>query len=270
VRITVLGKSPSWQDAGGACSGYLVEDGASCLLLDCGSSVFSQLRRVRDYVDVDAIVVSHMHADHFLDLIPFAHALTYAPRQQRAAGNGSPCSLGSPGDGGPARPRLLVPPGAIAMLRFLAEAGGQPRLFDAAFALREYDVAEVVEVGDLRVRLQPVPHYIPTNAIEVSRADRDARFTYGADHRPTDALREFAAATDLLMLEATLTQPEAHEPRGHMTPAEAGAVAAGCDAGRLVLTHISDELDYDWALAQAARSYAGPIEIARGGGVYEV
>jgi ribonuclease BN (tRNA processing enzyme) len=264
VRITVLGKSPSWQDAGGACSGYLVEDGASCLLLDCGSSVFAQLRRVRDYVDVDAIVVSHMHADHFLDLIPFAHALIYAPRQQRAAADGSA------GNGARARPRLLVPPGAIAMLRLLAEAGGQPRLFDAAFALREYDVAEVVEVGDLRVRLQPVPHYIPTNAIEVSRGGRDGRFTYGADHRPTDALREFAAATDLLMLEATLTQPEPHEPRGHMTPAEAGAVAAGCDAGRLVLTHISDELDYDWALAQAARSYAGPIEIARGGGVYEV
>ena len=44
MRITVLGKSPSWQDAGGACSGYLIEDGATSLLLDCGNGVFSKLR----------------------------------------------------------------------------------------------------------------------------------------------------------------------------------------------------------------------------------
>ena len=82
MRITVLGKSPSWQDIDGACSGYLIEDGDTALLLDCGNGVFSKLRRFIDYVDVDAVVLSHLHADHFLDLVPFSYALTYAPRQQ--------------------------------------------------------------------------------------------------------------------------------------------------------------------------------------------
>ena len=82
LRITVLGKSPSWQDAGGACSGYLVEEAEHVLLIDCGNGVFAKLRRYRDYVDVDAVVISHLHADHFLDLVPYAYALTYAPRQQ--------------------------------------------------------------------------------------------------------------------------------------------------------------------------------------------
>ena len=82
MQITVLGKSPSWQDADGACSGYLIEEHGTALLLDCGSGVFSKLRRFRDYVDVDAVVISHLHADHFLDLVPYAYALTYAPRQQ--------------------------------------------------------------------------------------------------------------------------------------------------------------------------------------------
>jgi ribonuclease BN (tRNA processing enzyme) len=49
VRITVLGKSPAWQDADGACSGYLVQDGETILLIDCGSGVFAKLRRVVDY-----------------------------------------------------------------------------------------------------------------------------------------------------------------------------------------------------------------------------
>ena len=82
MRITVLGKSPSWQDPGGACSGYLVEETGVVLLLDCGNGVFGKLRSRVDYVDVDVVVISHLHADHFLDLIPYAYALTYSPRQQ--------------------------------------------------------------------------------------------------------------------------------------------------------------------------------------------
>ena len=64
MRITVLGKSPAWQDADGACSGYLVQENGSCLLLDCGNGVFSKLRRFHEYVDVDAVVITHLHADH--------------------------------------------------------------------------------------------------------------------------------------------------------------------------------------------------------------
>ena len=81
MRLTVLGKSPSWQDADGACSGYLIEEGGTSVVLDCGNGVFSKLRRYRDYTRIDAVVVSHLHADHFLDLVPFSYALTYAPRQ---------------------------------------------------------------------------------------------------------------------------------------------------------------------------------------------
>ena len=82
MRLTVLGKSPSWQDADGACSGYLLEEEGTTVLLDCGNGVLSKLRRFRDYTNVDAVVISHLHADHFLDLVPFSYALTYAPRQQ--------------------------------------------------------------------------------------------------------------------------------------------------------------------------------------------
>jgi ribonuclease BN (tRNA processing enzyme) len=264
VRITVLGRSPSWQDAGGACSGYLVEDADSCVLLDCGSGVFAQLRRVRDYVDVDAIVVSHMHADHFLDLIPYAHALTYAPRQQREP------VAGWPGTEHPARPRLIVPPGASELLRLLAKAGGQPGIFDAAFELGEYALDQTLALGCLRARFQPVPHYIPTNAIEMTSEHGGGRFVYGADHGPTEVLREFAGGAELLVLEATLPVPEPGDERGHMTAREAGALAADCGAQRLLLTHITDELDHEHALAEARRVYDGPVEIARAGAVYEV
>src|ERR1700748_2478828 len=82
VRITVLGKSPAWQDADGACSGYLVEGGGRRVLLDCGPGVFGKLRRFVDYLEIDAVVISHQHADHVFDLVPFASGLRYTPRQQ--------------------------------------------------------------------------------------------------------------------------------------------------------------------------------------------
>ena len=90
MRITVLGKSPAWQDAGGACSGYLVQEGETTLLLDCGNGVFGKLRERVDYTDVDAVLISHMHADHFIDLIPYSYALLLTPRQQPVPVAGPP------------------------------------------------------------------------------------------------------------------------------------------------------------------------------------
>ncbi len=247
----MLGKSPSWPDAGGACSGYLVDADDTCVLLDCGSGVVGRLRLVRDYAAVDAVVVSHMHADHFLDLIPYACALSYAPREHNA------------------RPQLLLPPGGRAILDAITAAGHQEAVVERAFEVREYDIAAGDRVGAVELRFQPVPHFVPANAVEL-RCGEGRRFTFGADHGPTDALDDFAADTDLLMLEATLLEPGATGPRGHLTAAEAGKHAARCRAARLVLTHISDELDADHALAEARRSYAGPLEIARAGAEYVV
>ena len=130
----MLGKSPAWQDAGGACSGYLVSPGGTRLLIDCGSGVFGKLRAVVDYADVDAVVVSHLHADHILDLVPFASGLTYAPRHQPVPVDGHP------GTDEPPRPRLLAPPGAQdAFRRLCAASGMREEHIERAFALEEYD-----------------------------------------------------------------------------------------------------------------------------------
>jgi ribonuclease BN (tRNA processing enzyme) len=78
----------------------------------------------------------------------------------------------------------------------------------------------------------------------------------------------FANGTDMLLIEATLPRPERTGERGHLTPHEAGEHAALAGAGRVVLTHISDELDADWALAEARQAFGGPVELASEGTVY--
>jgi ribonuclease BN (tRNA processing enzyme) len=264
VRLTVLGKSPSWQDAGGACSGYLVEDGDIAVLIDCGNGVFSKLRLFRDYVDVDAVVLSHLHADHMLDLVPFSYALTYAPRQQ-------PVPVDRwPGTDHPARPRLHAPPGARDAFRRLTGTWGPEDLIEKAFDLREYEEADTLEIGSLRVSFQGVPHFVDTYAMRLSTTNGAGRLVYGADCSPTEELTRFATDADLMLMEATLPRPERTGKRGHLTPREAGEHALAAHAGRLVLTHISDELDADWACSEAADAFEGVVEVAREGAVYEV
>ena len=110
MKLTVLGKSPAWTDAGGAGSGYLLEEGDTRVLLDAGSGVFAKLRAATDYAGIDAVVITHVHGDHFLDLIPFSYALT----------------LSAHGRGGPEqkRPRLFAPPGGVETLRAVTSAWG--------------------------------------------------------------------------------------------------------------------------------------------------
>jgi ribonuclease BN (tRNA processing enzyme) len=262
LQVTVLGKSPSWQDAAGACSGYLVREQGSSVLLDCGNGVFSKLRQICDYVDVDAVVITHMHADHFLDLVPFSYALRYAPRQQPLP------VAGWPGTAEPARPRLHLPAGGGEVLRRVVSCWGPEDLIDSAFEVREYAADDVLSLGPLTVSFCEVPHYVATFAVDL--ACSGARFTYGADCRPNDDLVRFASDTDLLLIEATLPRPERDGIRGHLTAHEAGEHGRGAGAHRLVLTHFSDELDPELMGAEGADGFGGPVDLAVEGAVYTV
>jgi ribonuclease BN (tRNA processing enzyme) len=247
VRITVLGKSPAWQDADGACTGYLVQGGGQTVLLDCGPGVFAKLRRHVDYAAVDAVVISHLHADHILDLVPFASGLRYGPRRPAAP------------------PRLIAPPGAReAFAGMSAATAMSAEHIELAFDVQLYDPADTVALGDLRVRFQPVPHFIPANAVEI--AGDGARMTFSADCGPNEELCAFARGTDLLLIEATLPEPDA----GHLTPLQAGEHGARAQARHVVLTHFSDELDAEWARAEGARGFGAPVDLAAEGAVYEL
>jgi ribonuclease BN (tRNA processing enzyme) len=93
---------------------------------------------------------------------------------------------------------------------------------------------------------------------------------YGADSSPSEELVEFVTDCELLVIEATLPRPERSGMRGHLTPEEAGEHARKAGARRVVLTHISDELDATWARRQASEAYGAPVEVAVEGSVYEI
>jgi ribonuclease BN (tRNA processing enzyme) len=125
-------------------------------------------------------------------------------------------------------------------------------------------------VGPLRFEFRSVPHFTETFAIGVTSANGSGRLAYGADSSPSQELCEFVKGCDLLVIEATLPRPERTGVRGHLTPAEAGEHARAAGVKRVVITHISDELDATWARTQASNAFGRAVEVAREGAVFQL
>jgi len=244
--VTVLGSSSSIPRPARASSSYLVRAAQTSVVLDLGTGGFSNLRRYLAADDIDAVVVSHMHPDHFIDLIPLRYALRYGPRSNRR------------------RVSLYLPPqGEVALRRLVAafapEADGD--FLADVYDVREYDPEGALEVGAVRVRFAPTAHYIPTFAIRCDVAG--ASVAYSADTAPSASVAALAADSDLFLCEATLAPGtvEALE-RGHLTPREAGELGAAARTRRLVLTHYGGETKPGDLAADAATAFAGEITVA--------
>lgn len=259
MELTILGGSAATPNAGDASSGYLVSSGTTAILIDCGSGVVSKLRSCCDPRTLSGVIISHLHADHTLDLIALRYGLHYTP----------------PGPG--AAIPLYLPPGGSAFLARLAAvfALGNERasgFWDSVLAPREYGdylaSGESLRIGDLAIRFAPMVHYIPVWALRIEEVATGRVLTYSADTGPAAPLAEFAADSDLFLCEATLLQHspgEAPAHRGHLTATEAGTIAATANVQRLVLTHLWAELGFEQYLADARTTFAGPIDVARSG-----
>ena len=217
VRLTVIGSSPAWPNPGGACSGYLV-DGR--LLLDCGPGVLAKLRQREVWPSVEAIAITHLHLDHWGDLIPWVWG-----------------SLFGPGD---SRPALWLPPGSGDELQPILHRLGSEDMFERAFDVTEYEPRRPFTAAGLEVTAVPVVHY-DIDAYGF-RVQGDRLVAYSGDTGPCDELVELARDADLFVAEATLERGDDDGPvRGHLAPDEAAAAAEAAGAKRLLLTHRPQE-----------------------------
>ena len=210
-----------------------------------GTGALANLRRYADYDRIGAVVISHMHADHFIDLIPLRYALRYGPRRRTG------------------KLPVHLPPGGLATLKRLVSAfapeGGD--FLNDVFALHEYDPRRPLAIDGATLRFAHTEHYIPTFAIRWERGA--ASVTYSADTAPDDRVVALARESDLFLCEATLRSGETETgERGHSSAADAAAMAQAAHVRRLILTHYGEEstaLDLD---ESAREGFDGPILVA--------
>ncbi|MGH8890168.1 MAG: MBL fold metallo-hydrolase [Acidothermaceae bacterium] len=246
MHLTVIGCAGSHPGPESGCSSYLLTHDGFRLLIDLGNGALGELQNHVDPRDVDAIFITHLHGDHWLDLVPLAHVRRHHP------------------DG-------RVPP----VIPVFAPAAERGRV-SGAFGRPVESLADVFEfhnprettIGPFEVIPLRTRHPVETYAVRVSSSGKT--LVYTADTGPFDELAGFARGTDLLLAEAGFVDGADNPPDSHLTATQAGELAKQTAAGRLVITHVAPWHDAAVQRDRAARAFGGPTELARRGSTFVV
>ncbi len=246
MRVTVVGSAGSFPAADAPCSSYLVEADGYRVVLDLGSGALGALQRHADLYRIDAVVLSHLHPDHCMDLCGYYVARKYRP-------------------GGPP-PRLPVygPGGTADRMARAYDLPPDPGMRDV-FDFRTVTPGEFA-LGPFGVRVDRVNHPVETYAIRLEHGGRSV--TYSGDTGECEALVRLASGTDLLLCEASFLEGRDTVPDLHLTGRQAGEHARRAGAGRLVLTHIPVWTDPERTFADARAAFGGATDLARPGASY--
>jgi ribonuclease BN (tRNA processing enzyme) len=247
VRLTVLGCAGSFPSAASPCSSYLVQADGHTVLVDMGNGSLGALQRHIGLYDVDTVVLSHLHPDHWIDLLQYLVARKYAKH----------CKLGPLPVYGPAGTAGRV-----------AAAYGEENAADGVFDFRLLTEGTLA-LGPLEVTAALVNHPIETYGLRFSHGGRT--LTYSADTAESDTLVDLARDADVFLCEASFLDSQPNVPDLHLTGRGAGEHATRAGARRLLLTHLVPAWgDEEQTLGEARAAYTGPVEVVHSGAVYDI
>jgi ribonuclease BN (tRNA processing enzyme) len=234
VELTVLGCSGSFGGPRrGACSGYLLRSGSTSIWMDAGNGTFSHLQRHLAIEDLSAVVLTHGHPDHCVDIYGLHVLLRY----------------GMGIEGLP----VYAPEGLEKFLLSLVSDFGN------TFDWRVIGDGDATTVGDIDLRFSRTDHPPPTYAIEAQAEGR--RMIYTADTGPGWTVGEFAPDADLVLSESTYLHADRPVPI-HLSAKQAGEAAREARAQRLLLTHLWPLLDSNAVAEEGAEAFGGPVTLA--------
>jgi ribonuclease BN (tRNA processing enzyme) len=249
MRLTVIGSAGTFPGPASGCSSYLVEQDGFRLLLDVGNGSTGALQEACGLLGPDAVVISHLHGDHYLDLVTYTYARRYHPDGQA-----------------PVLP--VYGPSTIREAVVGAYGRDVETLLDEVYAFHPVATDSTIGVGPFEVDLRRVNHPVETYAMRVTAGGRT--LTYSADSGRCDALVDLAAGVDLFLCEASYLDGDDNPSDVHLTGREAAEHAVKAGAQRLVLTHLVPWGDEDRTVAAATGTYDGEISVARSLDVFDV
>lgn len=248
MHLTVLGAGPAYTDRQGASgASYLVESAATRLLLDLGQGSFPRIFTRTDPAELDAVAVSHLHPDHFIDLVPLRHYLRYELDP-------------------PARVRVLGPRDLGARLDAL---NGEP-----GFAAQALDIQPlgptVHAIGGLRLEPRLVAHTEESYAMRVSSDDGSPGLVYSGDCSRTTELAELLRPGDVLLSEVSFGPGPVPPGAMHLDGPAVGELAVAATVGRVLLTHLQMGFEPAPTIASVRAVYGGSVEFVWPGSSLEL
>jgi ribonuclease BN (tRNA processing enzyme) len=245
LSVTVLGSSGSYASSENPCTGFVLRSAEAVVLFDCGPGTAGPLQEAVDLDEISAIVISHCHPDHWLELPVLRNVfIWFHPR------SGIPVY-------GTARTREME-----RALRVEVPDGPTP------FAWSTIDAESALSIGDQRWTFDRTDHPVETLAARVAVGDRTALFT--SDTGPGWTFADFGSDVDIAFCDASHLVTEEDRGIPHMSAREAAQRAEAATVRRLVLTHLMPGSDPVAHRKEASAVYGGPIDVALAGSVFEI
>ena len=242
LRLDVIGAGPAYTDRPGAAgAAYLVRQGPTAVLLDLGQGAFPRLASLLDPATLDAILISHLHPDHFIDLVSMRHFLRWGPHHPRRARVVGPHGLGDRLDA------LHAEPG-----------------FSAAALDIEQLVPGPTRIGTLNVDVARVTHSGESFAFRVGR-DRGAGLVYSGDCGRAEDLDPLLKPGDTLLCEASFGPGPVPTDAAHLDGPGVGALASRTGTRRVLLTHLLMSFDEAATVASVRAHFDGPVSLVAPG-----
>jgi ribonuclease BN (tRNA processing enzyme) len=247
MRLDIVGAGPAYTDRAGATgAAYLLRTDSTAVLLDLGQGSFPRLAGLLDPGDLDAVLISHLHPDHFIDLVSLRHFLRWGPKAPR-------------------RVRVIGPDGLAERLDALHDEPG--------FTQATLDVETLspgrMDIGSLTVGVAPVTHHAPSFGVRVARDTRPGLVYSGDCGRAAD-LEALIRPGDALLAEVSFGPGPVPSDAAHLDGPGVGELAARSGVARVLLTHLLMEFDPDETIASVHRAFSGPIAFVHPGDQFTI
>lgn len=235
VSVTVLGCSGSYPGADCACSGYLIRHEQTVVAVDLGPGCLANLQRHIAITDLTAVVLSHSHADHWIDLTGLHVAMRYRFESRNFPVWGT--------------------------AETLALANAVPGNLEPTFDWKVTGDGDEFAVGSLTFRTEATDHYVETLAMRIEASTGES-LVYSADTGAGWSIEVLGRNVDLAIVESTYPTDEELGDVKHLSASMAGEMARAAGARRLLLTHFWPDSDRAAHSARAQATYGEPVLIA--------
>ncbi len=240
MRFTILGCYSPFAPYKGACNGYLLENNNKKIMIDCGNGTFANLQGQINYIELDAVIITHFHSDHFCDFELLRKAFTYAIES-----------------GIRSKPLVVFAPKEDESFEKLIS---YKHIFELR-AIEDY-LSEGYFEEDMLIEFFKTKHTIPCYGIKAILGDR--KISYTSDTGFDNALVEDVFNSDILFAEASLLEKDKNKTiHGHMTAKQAGQLAELSSSKKLILTHLNPIYNLNLLKREAEVTFEGKVETAK-------